>query len=71
MQQWGYPLIFMGLFIAAFGWLLRSGWGDRLHIGRLPGDIYINTDRIRFYFPIVTCLLLSVIISALVWLFRR
>jgi len=48
-------------------------FGERLplRLGRLPGDIYVRGKHASFYFPIVTCLLLSVVFSFVIWLFRR
>jgi hypothetical protein len=43
----------------------------RLGIGRLPGDIVIERENFRFYFPLVTSILLSLVLTALFWLFRR
>ena len=40
-------------------------------LGRLPGDITVHKGSSTFYFPIVTCLLLSAVLSLLAWLFRR
>ena len=39
-------------------------------LGRLPGDIRIEKDNFRFYFPLVTCLLLILVLSLLLWLIR-
>jgi len=65
----GWLLLIVGLFIAGIGlfWILAPSlpW-----IGRLPGDIRIEGDRVRFYFPLTTCLLLSLILSGLIWLIR-
>jgi len=58
----GAVLILAGLL---WPWILKLG------LGRLPGDIVIERDGFRFYFPIVTCLLVSVLVSAVLWLFRR
>jgi len=44
---------------------------SRLGLGRLPGDIAIRRDSFSFYFPIVTCLLISAAITLLFWLFRK
>ena len=62
-------LIGLGLLIllAGIAWPVLS----RLGLGRLPGDIMIQRGGTSFYFPIVTCILLSVILSALMWLFNR
>jgi hypothetical protein len=43
----------------------------RLGLGRLPGDIAIERQNFRFYFPIVTSLVVSVVLTLLFWLFRR
>ncbi len=70
MQQLGKPLIFLGLAIAAVGLLLTlSGRIDWL--GRLPGDVNIRRENFSFHFPITTCLLLSALISFILWLLRR
>ena len=53
--------------IAGLLWPLLS----KLGLGRLPGDIVIERHNFRFYFPIVTSILLSVILSLVFWLFRR
>ncbi len=62
-------LIGLGLLIllAGIAWpvLVRIG------IGRLPGDIMIQRGGTSYYFPIVTCIILSVVLSALLWLFNR
>lgn len=62
-------LIVLGLVIVAIGllWPLLT----RLGLGRLPGDITIQRGNFSFYFPIVTCLVISVLLSALLWLFNR
>ena len=62
-------LIGLGLVIllAGIAWPLLS----RIGIGRLPGDIMIQRGGTSFYFPIVTCILVSIVLSALIWLFNR
>lgn len=63
-------LFILGLVIAAVGLLIWSGVG-RGWFGQLPGDINVSRGNTSFHFPIVTCLLISVVLSFLVWLFRR
>ena len=46
-------------------------WIKHIPLGRLPGDITIAREHFRFYFPVTTSLLLSVIISVLIWFFRK
>jgi len=62
-------LIVLGLVVVAIG--LAWPWLRSLPIGRLPGDIVIKGDNFTFYFPIVTMIVISVVISVLVWLFRH
>ena len=63
----GRTLVLIGLAIAAIGGLMMLG----LPLGRLPGDIVIQRGRGSFYFPIVTCIILSVLLTVLLSLFRR
>jgi hypothetical protein len=62
-------LILLGLAILVIG--LSWPYLSRIGHGRLPGDIVIGRDGATFYFPIVTCLLLSLVLSALLWAFNR
>ena len=62
-------LIILGAILLLAG--LLWPWILTLGLGRLPGDIVIERDGFRFYFPIVTGLLVSLIVSAVLWLFRR
>jgi formate hydrogenlyase subunit 3/multisubunit Na+/H+ antiporter MnhD subunit len=62
-------LIMLGLAILVIGllWPLLG----KIGLGRLPGDIVIRRDNFSFYFPIVTCLLISVVFSLILWLVNR
>ncbi|MGH8491165.1 MAG: DUF2905 domain-containing protein [Gammaproteobacteria bacterium] len=62
-------LITLGLLLVAIG--LLWPWITKLGLGRLPGDVVIERDGFKLYFPIVTGLLISLIVSAVLWLFRR
>jgi hypothetical protein len=62
-------LVILGLVIVAIG--LAWPWLSRLGLGRLPGDIVIEREGFSFYFPIVTSLLLSLVLSLILWLLRR
>lgn len=64
MNPLGRSLIFMGVFIAAIG-LVVTFAGKIPFIGRLPGDILIKKDHFSLYFPITTCLLISLIVTLL------
>jgi hypothetical protein len=70
MNDVGKFLVVIGLLVAAAGALLWSGLGKGW-LGRLPGDIHYSRGNFTFYFPIVTSLLLSVILTLLLWLFRK
>lgn len=70
MNELGKMLMIVGLVIAAIGAMLWTGVG-RNWLGRLPGDIHYSRDNFSFHFPIVTCLLISAILTLLLWLFRR
>jgi hypothetical protein len=67
--DFGWLLLVLGLVLAAFGlvWVLAPAipW-----LGRLPGDIRIERENFRFYFPLMTCLLLSLLLSLVLWLVR-
>lgn len=65
----GWVLLALGLFIAGIGlvWLLA---GSIPWLGRLPGDIRIERENFRFYFPLATCLLLSLLLSLVIWAVR-
>jgi hypothetical protein len=54
------------LLVAGLAWPFLSRW-----LGRLPGDIVVKREGWTFAFPIVTCLVLSAVLSLLLWLFRR
>ena len=62
-------LVVLGLFILVVG--LLWPYFSRIGLGRLPGDIVIERDSVTFYFPIVTCLLLSAVFSVVLWTINR
>jgi Protein of unknown function (DUF2905) len=66
----GRLLIALGIFLVVLGLLFTIAEKLPLGLGRLPGDIYVRGKHISFYFPIVTCLLLSAVLSLVIWLFR-
>lgn len=70
MGELGKLLIVFGVVLVVMG-LLFSFAGKIPWLGHLPGDIYIQRERFSFYFPLMTCLLLSLIITLVLYLFRR
>jgi hypothetical protein len=66
MQKW---LIGLGLVLIMTG--LLWPFINRLGLGRLPGDIVIARGNVHIYFPLVTCLIISALLSLLFWLSNR
>ena len=62
-------LIILGLAIVLIG--IGWPWLSKLPLGRLPGDIVVNRENFRVYFPLTTMILVSVILSAIFWFLRR
>jgi hypothetical protein len=62
-------LIILGAILIAVG--LLWPWLSKLGLGRLPGDIVIRREQVTFYFPIVTSLIMSVLLTLLFWFLRR
>lgn len=69
MTRVSRTLIVIGLAIVLVG--LLWPWIARLGLGRLPGDIVIEKGNFRFYAPLATSLLVSLILTAILWLIRR
>ena len=70
MNGIGRNLIIMGLLLVAAGVIIsyapRIPW-----LSRLPGDIYIKKEHFTFFFPLTTCILISALLSFILWLLRR
>jgi hypothetical protein len=62
-------LIAIGALLLLVG--LLWPWLSRLGLGRLPGDIRIETENGVFFFPITTCVVISIVLSLVIWLLRR
>ncbi len=63
------PLIVTGIVILLIG--LLWPWLVKMPFGRLPGDIVIDRPQFKFYFPITTMVLISLVLSLFLWLFRK
>jgi len=70
MQEIGKFLFVIGLIVAAAGFLLWK-LGDKFPLGKLPGDIAIQKSNYSFYFPITTCIIISIVLTLIMWLVRR
>ena len=70
-QNTGKYIMLIGGIIVLIG-LVVYFFGDKLHwIGRLPGDIRVERENVRFYFPVTTMILLSLLLTVIVNLIRR
>jgi len=70
MREIGKLLVVLGTIAVILGLVLWSGFAPKW-LGRLPGDIRIEREHGAFYFPIVTCIIISVILSLLMAIFKR
>jgi Protein of unknown function (DUF2905) len=71
VQEIGKLVVMIGVLLVVVGvilWRFPSlfGW-----VGRLPGDISVQKGNFSFYFPVVTCILVSIVVTIVSWLFRR
>ena len=71
-QPLGKVLIVTGALILVAGIILSVGGGRYFSfLGRLPGDIRYESEHSRFYFPITTCIIISIVLTAIMYLFSR
>jgi hypothetical protein len=70
MQDLGKTILIIGLVLVVAGAIMwkTGGLGG---LGRLPGDLFVRKGSATFYFPIVTCIMISAVLTLLSWLFRR
>jgi hypothetical protein len=71
MPQLGKILIIAGIFLVIAGIVVyfasdKLGW-----LGHLPGDIRIEKENVKFYFPITTMIILSIVVSVIIWLIKK
>jgi hypothetical protein len=64
-------LIVLGLLVAALGVVVSLGERLPIRLGRLPGDIVLRGKHSVFYFPLVTCVLISAVLSLVLWVMNR
>lgn len=62
-------LVIAGVILVAIGLLLQA-FGKFIPLGKLPGDIVIEKGNFRFYFPIVTSIIISIVLTLIIWLIR-
>jgi hypothetical protein len=71
LRDLGRTLLLLGVVLVIFGALLSFGAKLPFRLGKLPGDIVHRGEHTTFYFPVVTCLVLSAVLSFLFWLFSH
>jgi Protein of unknown function (DUF2905) len=71
LRELGRTLLIFGGLLVLIGFILYSGGKLPFRLGHLPGDIVRRGEHSTFYFPIVTCLVLSAVASLLFWLFSH
>ena len=71
MEQFGRPLIIVGILIAILGVILTLGPRLPFRLGRLPLDIHIQRDNFNFYFPLGTSILISIVLTLILALINR
>lgn len=70
MHELGKLLMVLGLALAGVGLLLWLGVG-KSWLGRLPGDIAVQKESYSFYFPITTCIVISLVLTLIMWLMKK
>ena len=70
MNDLGKLIFIVGVVIAVIGLLMWMGVG-RGWLGKLPGDINLSRGNFSFHFPLVTCLIISVVLTLIMWLMRK
>jgi hypothetical protein len=74
MPEIGKMLLIIGLVLAAAG-LAFIFWDklplNRIPLGRLPGDIFIERENFKFYFPVTTMIIISIVVTVILAIFRR
>jgi hypothetical protein len=68
-EKMGRILVLLGVVLVAIG--LAWPWLQKLPFGHLPGDISIKREGFQFFFPLTTCILISIVVTLILWLFRK
>lgn len=62
-------LIIIGIIVVVLG--LAWPWLSRMGLGRLPGDIVVERENFKFFFPLTTSIIVSIVLTVLLWFFRK
>ena len=71
MSHFGKILILIGVILILAGLILHFAGNKLSWIGHLPGDIRIEKENFKFYFPITTMILVSILLTAILWIIRK
>ena len=71
MQQLARIFVIAGVVMIALGAVFYLAGRFNLPLGRLPGDIRVEREGFKVYFPVVTCILISIILTLIMWLLRK
>lgn len=71
MQSIAKLLIIVGLALVGAGIAWHFGWIQSLRLGKLPGDFYFKTGSTTVFFPLTTCVLISLLVWLISWILRR
>ena len=71
LRELGRALLILGAIIAVVGALIYFGARLPFRLGRLPGDIIHRGEHTTLYFPIVSCLIISIVLSLILWFFSH
>lgn len=69
VNYFGKYLIIIGVILVIVGGIFLLG--QKIGLGKLPGDIYIQKGNFTFFFPVVTCIIISLILTLIAMIFRR
>lgn len=69
MGSLGKMMLTLGIVLIVIGLLITIG--EKLGLGKLPGDIFIRKGNVTFFFPVVSCIIISIILTLILNLFRR
>ena len=70
IPELGKMIVFLGILLVVIGFIVILG-NNIPFLGKLPGDIVVKKKDFVFYFPVVTCIIVSIILSIIFWLFGR
>jgi hypothetical protein len=71
MQEWGKIIMLIGALVVVYGLFLWRGINPLAWVGNLPGDIHIKNKNVSIYIPITTMIIFSILLSLIIYIFRK